>query len=130
MVLLALGVLFAPQIVAWYFGNTTVAQEIHRAFRITIYCCAVPGFLLLFGLHRLLRNIRAGRVFVEENVKLLRGISWLCIAVGLVTVVAGFYYSSFFLIAAVAAFCGLIVRVVKNVFEQAIEIKAENDYTI
>ena len=97
---------------------------------ITIYCCAVPGLFLLLCLHRLLRNLRRERVFEQENVTLLRAISWLCIAVGVVTLVSGFYYTSFFLVAAAAAFCGLIVRVVQNVFEQAIEIKTENDYTI
>jgi hypothetical protein len=29
-----------------------------------------------------------------------------------------------------AAFIGLIIRVIKNVFEQAMELKAENDLTI
>lgn len=128
--LLAAGVIFAPQIVAWYFGNSQAAQQYHLAFRITIYCCAALGFPLLLCLHRLLRNIRAQRVFVQGNAKLLRAISWLCIAVGLVALCSSFYYMSFLLVAAAAAFCGLIVRVVKNVFEQAIEIKTENDYTI
>ncbi len=106
----------------------------------TSHPSGVPDYdLLLCGtrpisasvcLHRLLRNLRRERVFEQENVTLLRAISWLCIAVGVVTLVSGFYYTSFFLVAAAAAFCGLIVRVVKNVFEQAIEIKTENDYTI
>jgi len=34
------------------------------------------------------------------------------------------------LLAILAAFMGLILRVLKNVFEQAIEIKEENDLTI
>lgn len=72
------------------------AQAIHLAFRITIYCCAVPGLFLLLCLHRLLRNLRRERVFEQENVTLLRAISWLCIAVGVVTLVSGFYYTSFF----------------------------------
>ena len=130
LVLLVAGGIFAPQIVAWYFGESPDAQAIHLAFRITIYCCAVPGLFLLLCLHRLLRNLRRERVFEQENVTLLRAISWLCIAVGVVTLVSGFYYTSFFLVAAAAAFCGLIGRVVKNVFEQAIEIKSENDSTI
>ena len=36
----------------------------------------------------------------------------------------------FLLICAAAAFMGLILRVVKNVFCSAIELKAENDMTI
>ena len=85
LVLLVAGVIFAPQIVAWYFGESPDAQAIHLAFRITIYCCAVPGLFLLLCLHRLLRNLRRERVFEQENVTLLRAISWLCIAVGVVT---------------------------------------------
>ena len=41
--------------------------------------------------------------------------------------VALFY---FLLVAAAAAFIGLILRVVKNVFQQAMALKEENDYTI
>ena len=63
LVLLVAGVIFAPQIVAWYFGESPDAQAIHLAFRITIYCCAVPGLFLLLCLHRLLRNLRRERVF-------------------------------------------------------------------
>ena len=36
----------------------------------------------------------------------------------------------FLLVAAAAAFVGLILRVVKNVFEQAVTLKDENDFTI
>lgn len=60
LVLLVAGVIFAPQIVAWYFGESPDAQAIHLAFRITIYCCAVPGLFLLLCLHRLLRNLLPG----------------------------------------------------------------------
>ncbi|MPM58796.1 hypothetical protein SDC9_105629 [bioreactor metagenome] len=43
---------------------------------------------------------------------------------------AGYYYLLFYFVAIVAAFIGLILRVVKNVIDQAITIKAENDFTI
>ena len=35
-----------------------------------------------------------------------------------------------FVVVIAAAFFGLILRVIKNVFEQAIVIKEENDFTI
>ncbi len=129
MVLVVAAVFFAPYIANWYFGNGGVDQS-HLAFRVTIYLCALPALFLLLLLDWLLRNIRKNAIFEELNVKLLRGISWLCIVLGLITLGSGFFYSSFFLVAAAAAFCGLIVRVVKNVFERAIELKEENDYTI
>lgn len=129
MLLVVAAVFFAPYITSWYFGSGAVDQT-HLAFRVTIYICALPAIFLLLLLDRLLRNIRKNAIFEELNVKLLRGISWLCIVLGVITLAGGFFYSSFFLVAAAAAFCGLIVRVVKNVFEHAIELKEENDYTI
>lgn len=128
LLLLAAAVIFAPQIVVWYFGAES--GPVHLPFRITIYLCAVPAALLLFCLDALLRNIRRGKVFEADNIKKLRFISWFCIAIGLITFGAGFYYASFFLVAVAAAFIGLIVRVIKNIFEQAMEIKTENDFTI
>ena len=129
MLLVVAAVFLAPYITRWYFGSGGVEQT-HLAFRVTIYICALPAIFLLLLLDRLLRNIRKNAIFEELNVKLLRGISWLCIVLGVITLTGGFFYSSFFLVAAAAAFCGLIVRVVKNVFEHAIELKEENDYTI
>ena len=39
-------------------------------------------------------------------------------------------YPAFFALCAAAVFMALILRVIKNVFAQAEEIKKENDYTI
>ena len=36
----------------------------------------------------------------------------------------------FLIVSAAAAFVGLILRVVKNVFAEAVRLKDENDYTI
>lgn len=130
MLLVVAVVCFASPIIHWYFSRTPNMEEVYPTFQAIVYVCAVPAMLLLVLLDRLLRNIRRQVVFVKQNITLLRAISWSCIAVGLATCAAGFFYVSFFLVAIAAAFCGLIVRVVKNVFEQAMELKAENDYTI
>ena len=128
--LLVIGVCTAPTIANWYFGSAPSAQALHLPFRITIYLCAVPGFILLYCLNTLLKNIRVGNVFVNANTKMLRIISWSCIVVGLIAFASGFYYVSFFLVAVASAFFALIIRVIKNIFEQAIELKSENDFTI
>jgi hypothetical protein len=95
-----------------------------------IYACAVPGLTALFSLDRLLANIKARNVFIEKNVKHLRVISWCSFIVSAILFVFGFYYLLFLLMAVAAAFFGLILRVVKNVIEQAVAIKNENDFTI
>ena len=88
---------------------------------------------------KLLINIRNEKIFDNKNVKLLRIISWSCFYAALVgvisyTVIAVIdnprLFVSFIILAAGEAFMGLIVRVVKNVFEAAIKLKDENDLTI
>ncbi len=97
---------------------------------ITFYLCAALAFAALFLLNRLLKNIKEENIFVEENVKILRGLSWCCYFVGIVTAVYSIWEYPFMVIAAAAAFFGLILRVLKNVFCKAVEIREENDGTI
>jgi hypothetical protein len=95
-----------------------------------MYICCVPALIALYSLDRLLANISNEDVFIPKNVGYLRRISWCCFAVAGMVALAGYYYYVFFLGAIMAAFIGLILRVVKNVIEQAVNIKAEYDFTI
>lgn len=99
-------------------------------FYTAFYLCAVFAFTALFYLNRLLKNIAEDRIFIEENVKILRILSWCCYFVGIVMAIYSFEAYPFIIIAAAAAFFGLIIRVLKNVFAKAVEIKEENDATI
>lgn len=128
--LLVAGVIMAPALVRWYFGFSGGVESQVWPFCVILYLCSVPAFVLLYCLHLLLLNIRSGNVFVSRNVSMLRAISWCCFAVAVITFASGFYYASFFIVAVAAAFIALIIRVIKNIFEQAIEIKSENDFTI
>lgn len=99
-----------------------------------VYVGSVFAWIALYKLFRLLRQIKQGRVFVGENVKLLRAISWCCFGAAAATLVGGAAALKLILpllvLAAAAAFMGLIVRIVKNVFQQAIAMKSELDLTI
>ncbi|MBQ2868015.1 MAG: DUF2975 domain-containing protein, partial [Firmicutes bacterium] len=74
--------------------------------------------------------IKNEQVFTDENVSLLRRISWCCFLAALITLISSRFYLVFGLIGIAAAFMGLILRVVKNVIQQAVIIKAENELTI
>ncbi len=128
--LLAAAVIFAPEVIVWFFGDSESMRAIYGYLRATIYTIAVPAAALLLCLHKLLMNLRKSVVFAQQNILMLRVISWCCIAAGVVALVSSFYYSSFWIVAIACAFFGLILRVIKNVFEQALEIKNENDFTI
>jgi hypothetical protein len=95
------------------------------------YACCVPAVAALLLLDRLLSNITKGKVFAEENVKALRAISWCCFAEAFILAIAALYFAPIlFAVAIVTAFFGLILRVVKNVIDAAVALKAENDFTI
>lgn len=120
----------------WWYSRWLLTRMLHfreaeaAAFLVCLYLCSVPGYVTLFGLDRLLRNLQAGEVFVPENVRLLRRISWCCFAAAAVCLGCGTVMLTLNVIAAAAALMGLIVRIVKNVFEQAIAMKEELDFTV
>ena len=69
-------------------------------------------------------------IFDARNVALLRAVSWCCVGAGLICLVSGVYYLPFAVIAIAAGFMALIVRIVKNVFRQAILMKDDLDLMI
>jgi len=112
-----------------HFGDIRLGSE--PALLITIYICLIPAILLLLTLDRLLVNIKKDEVFTKQNVKYLRVISWACFVVALILFISGiFVYLPSFIVSVAAGFFGLIIRVVKNVIEAAVDLKNENDFTI
>ncbi|WP_394964579.1 DUF2975 domain-containing protein [Candidatus Allofournierella excrementigallinarum] len=97
---------------------------------VTLYVASAAAYVLLYNLYRLLANIEAEQVFVAANVRCLRAASWCCMAVAALCLAGAAFYLPMVMVAAAAAFMGLIVRIIKNVFQRAIGMKAELDLTI
>lgn len=122
--------IMSPYLVKNYISYTMKDPGMITPLIMTILACALPGLIALFSLDRLLANIKMKEVFIEKNVRYLRVISWCSFAISMISLISGFYYLPFLIISVAAAFFGLILRVVKNVIEQAMIIKNENDFTI
>ena len=118
----------------WAVGWFTRLRQMDRDYMFlmmaTIYLCSGFGWVLLVRLWQLLQNIRAQLVFDARNVRLLRQVSWCCVGAGAVCLVSCLYYLPFIAVAIAAGFMALIVRIVKNIFQQAIDMKSELDLTI
>ena len=135
---LALGLFFAPwmvtKLLTAYRGISVDGDEIKEILSVFCACfypCSVFGFITLYSLLRLLFNIKKDEIFIRQNIVYLRRISWCCFAVAFIILVGGIICIPSFIFGAVAAaFVGLLLRVVKNVMENAAEIKAENELTI
>ena len=98
---------------------------------VIFYGCCPAGWLAIASLLRLLHNIRKGEVFTARNVRMLRILSWSFIFVTLVSLAAFFViYRSMFFVFLASGFMSVILRVVKNVMEQATIMKEEQELTI
>ncbi len=96
----------------------------------SFYSLLLPTAAALRSLYRLLGNISREQVFVEDNVRCLRVLSWACYLAAFICILSSVYYIPFLFLAVMTGFMGLILRVVKNVFTEAVLLKQENDYTI
>ncbi|WMJ22403.1 DUF2975 domain-containing protein [Paludicola sp. MB14-C6] len=129
MILLTIGAFIIPKISEWY-DKISYRESIFWPLTIILYCTLVPAFIAIFSLNKLITNINKDNVFVDQNVKLIRILSWCCFLASLLFGILGFYRFIAFLLCFAAAFFAIILRVIKNVFEKAITIREENDYTI
>lgn len=134
MVALALMDLCGYWLVRWFlnFSRYWLGSGLREGLLLmtSLYLCSFPAWVLLWQLHRLLSNIGRGQVFVPQNVAALRRASWCCALAAVICLASALYYFPFGLVAIAAGFMALIVRIVKNCFEQAVGMKDELDYTV
>lgn len=123
-------VFLLPWAVGRYIAITGKPAQLKTVLVVVCYCCLPAALCALLALRRLLKNMMRGKIFSADNVTLLRILSWCCAAAAIITLVSGWFYLPFYIIGTAAAFFMLILRVIKNVFCSAIEIKADNELTI
>ena len=120
---------FIPVMARWY-DDVSMTPPIFLPLCICLYLSAGQGLVVLLTLGRLLHNLNRDRIFVTQNVTCLWIISWCCFGISLVFLGLAWFRSLGLLVAFAAAFFGLILRVLKNVFARAVTLQEEADYTI
>ena len=130
-------IVFKGSDVSGGFVELEIIKGLGGKILVPFYLVVPAGYAVLISLDKLLSNVKKSKVFDSQNVTLLRIISYCCFYAALVGLVSYFVIAkiympmeSLFILALGEGFVGLIVRVVKNVFEKAIEIKEENDLVI
>ena len=130
LIAVAAAVATLPWLTDSYIRKTGRKEELRTVIMTVCYICLPAALAALYSLIRLLKNILDGEIFIQGNVLHLRLLSWYCGAVSLITLAAGYFYLPFYLVGLAAIFFTLILRVIKNVFAAAIEIKTENELTV
>ena len=129
--------IFLPAYINWKCTNTlsmftgALPTTIEK---VAIYVC---GYLLLAlaatadgVLLYLLFLIKKGQVFTPKTVSSLKYISLLVMAVGVLFVLLTPYFRMACAVGFLIVFVSVVILVVKNVLEEAVKIKNENDFTI
>ena len=112
-------------------GNRGDIREVGRVFvHAMAYLVLAAVMLADYLMFRLLFRVREGEVFTAKSVALIRGVSWCCYLLCAAFCGIGIYFQLAFIVAFAALFLGTCLRVVKNVIEEATEIKSENDLTV
>lgn len=78
----------------------------------------------------ILLSVRKGQVFTNRTVSLIRGVSWCCLGLCIPFGILGIYFQLAWIVCLLAVFLGICLRVCKNAFEEATQIKQENDLTV
>nr|WP_315104133.1 DUF2975 domain-containing protein [uncultured Catonella sp.] len=95
------------------------------------YILGTIALLTLFCMLKFIVNLENDLVFVPQNIKWLRFISYGCLSAGSLLIITTVIYHKLYIVLSLAAlFMMLIVRVIKNAFEQAVKTKEELDLTI
>ena len=95
------------------------------------YILGTIALLTLFCMLKFIVNLENDLVFVPQNIKWLRFISYGCLSAGSLLIITTVIYHKLYIVLSLAAlFMMLIVRVIKNAFEQAVKMKEELDLTI
>ncbi len=114
----------------WFVTLRGMPAETHKYLLCSLYTCSPAAWAALWGLWRLLCNLKDSRVFDDDNVRIMRIISDACVAAAVICLVSSTYYLAFLVLALGSAFMALIVRIVRSVFQQAIEMRRDLDLTI
>ncbi len=125
MILLLLCIIFLPMLVTWYVEVKGRDQTLPTTIMLTCYPLAPFAAIALFSIRRLLLNILDGLVLGDQNIKMLKRISICLICAGVIMLCVGHRYMPFYISGIAAAACSLIVSVIQNMFEAALQMQNE-----
>ncbi len=119
-----------PALLEWYMTIRDMGRHVPIAIAVAFYCCLPAVLYAQWCMERLLRNIRAEQIFVQDNVRYVRRVRWCCLAVSLICIPAAFFYPPLIFMVVIMGFLALVVSVAKNILAGAVELREENDLTI
>lgn len=132
VIILLMGVLLftMPLIMEWLCQVRSMTGPEKTAVLIAFYACAVPVFYALYQMDSLLRSLRRGEVFSQNNVRKIRALQWCSGITALICAPTSFAYPPLLIMVVIMSFLCLVIGVLCQVMDAAVAIREENDLTI
>ena len=109
LILCVISLFVMPYAAKVYKELTIMDNDVTVPLLITFYTCAAVGMFILVILDRLINNIRKGNVFIEDNVKYLRILSYACLIISVITLI----FAAFRFLACIITFSSLFFALIK-----------------
>ena len=114
----------------WFVRVRSMPQRDIIFMMITLYGSSIFGWIFLTRLSKLLLNLGMGEIFIDENVRYMQIMARCCLAAAVITGVSAVYYLPFLIGTFAMLLTALIIRIVADVFRQAIVMQQELDLTV
>ncbi|MCQ2449937.1 MAG: DUF2975 domain-containing protein [Clostridia bacterium] len=118
---LVIGIIALPWLVEWYVEVRHRSADLPTTIMLTCYPCVPFAAVCLWSLKVFLQNLLQDKVFNPQNATMLLRISWCCFGIMAIMLFSGRYYLPFYICAICTAFLGLILRVIRNLIQSAIQ---------
>ena len=117
-----------------FFTKTLLSRggysDLTGVVNVLLYLSLPPALIATAFLHKLLININRGEIFCRQNIVILRILAWACFAVGVIYLLFAHHITLCLIVSFAAFFFFMMLRVIKNVFCEALVLKQENDLTV
>ncbi|MBQ3053158.1 MAG: hypothetical protein IJD55_05625 [Clostridia bacterium] len=108
-----------PWLVTWYVKITGREDALLTTVMVTCYPCVPFAAAALLYLRRVLKNALKGEAFSQSSTHALKNLSFSCLVISVITLVAGRFYLPFYIVGATFAFLALLVFSLKGIFASA-----------
>ena len=125
--LLVFIVIFLPFGVSWYVETMHRSEKLPATIMVTCYRCAPFLGIALVMLRRILKRISADRIYHSGNSHDLMIITYCCLIISVITLIAGRFYLPFYIVGGTFLFLALVGYSLRTVFRLLSEKFSEKE---
>lgn len=126
---LVIAAILLPFGVSWYVEVMHRSQSLPATIMVTCYPCAPILGIALIQLRKIIKRICADNIFCADNSMGFKIISACCLAISVITLIAGRFYLPFYIVGGTFVFLALVAYTMRAVFLTLSERYGENDTT-